>query len=171
MDADDSANPTSTILCEGASGLIQGFPGTHRCAKGEILTIRADHWPEDHIRIGGGGWLVPVGESHFKAGSTYEWDQLNNHPTPEGRAKVCAIAERLADGNYEVVAHEAGIRPILRRSEPLIGPLPSGHWFFNGLGSKGSLHAPATARRLADWLVSGTPPDPEFDIRSFLGIS
>lgn len=167
---DGSAEPSTTILCEGAAGLLLGRVAPHRCAKGEILTIRAPHWPADHIRIGGGGWLVPLGDSLFKVGSTYEWDVLDDLPTSGGEDKIRAIASRLADANFEVIAHEAGIRPILRRSEPLIGPLPSGHWFFNGLGSKGSLSAPATARRLADWLISGSPPDAEFDIRSFLDL-
>jgi glycine/D-amino acid oxidase-like deaminating enzyme len=167
---DDSADPSSTILCQGAAGLLTDRTDPHRCAKGEILTVRADHWHADHIRVGGGGWLVPIGSSLFKVGSTYEWDQLDENPTSAGLSKVSAIAQRLADADFEIIAHEAGIRPILRRSEPLIGPLPSGHWFFNGLGSKGSLYAPATARRLADWLATGTPPDPEFDIRPFLGL-
>jgi glycine/D-amino acid oxidase-like deaminating enzyme len=167
-ESDDSADPSTTILCEGAAGLLTGRAGPHRCAKGEILTVHAPHWPADHIRIGGGGWLVPLGDSHFKVGSTYEWDLLDEAPSPAGRAKVSNIASRLAGPDFEIIAHEAGIRPILRRSEPLIGPLPSGHWFFNGLGSKGSLYAPATARRLADWLAFGTAPDPEFDIRHFL---
>lgn len=166
--SDDSSIPSSTILCQGAAGLLSGHAGPHRCAKGEILTVRAPHWPADHIRIGGGGWLIPIGDSLFRVGSTYEWEMLDENPTSAGLAKVSAIATRLADATFEVIAHEAGIRPILRRSEPLIGPLPSGHWFFNGLGSKGSLYAPATARRLTEWLTSGTPPDPEFDIRSFL---
>ena len=167
-DASTSTHPSSTILCEGADGLICGRAGPHRCAKGEILTLQAEGWPNHQIRIGGGGWLVPIGPSLFKAGSTYEWDHLDTNPTAAGREKIIAIAKRLAGPDFDIIAHEAGIRPILRRSAPLIGPLPSGHWFFNGLGSKGSLHAPGTARRLADWLSLGTAPEPEFDIRHFL---
>jgi glycine oxidase len=50
----------------------------------------------------------------------------------------------------------------------LIGPLADGGWMFNALGSKGSLYAPGMARRLADWLIDGTVPEPEVDIRKFL---
>jgi glycine oxidase len=32
---------TATVLCEGAAGLMAGRLGRHRCAKGEILTVRA----------------------------------------------------------------------------------------------------------------------------------
>ena len=141
------------IWCDGAAGLLTGRHGPHRCAKGEILTIRAAHWSQDHIRIGGGGWLVPLGEGSFKAGATYEWAQLDEAPTLAGLEKVSSIARRLGgDDGFEVLKHEAAIRPILRRSEPVIGRLSDGAWFFNGLGSKGSLTAPAAARQLADKL-------------------
>ncbi len=155
------------IWCEGATGLILGRYGAHRCAKGEILTIRADGWDASSIRVGAGGWLVPIGNGLFKAGSTYEWDILDNHPTPGGMSRVLEIAARLGGCDFEVVAHEAGIRPILRRSEPLIGPLDGGDWMFNALGSKGSLYAPGMARRLALWLIDGTEPEPEVDFRHF----
>jgi glycine/D-amino acid oxidase-like deaminating enzyme len=151
---------TQRIWCDGAAGLILGRHGPHRCAKGEILTLRADGWEDSHIRIGAGGWLVPLGNGLLKAGSTYEWDQLDESPTPAGREKVLSIARRLGGaGDPEVIAHEAGIRPILRRSEPLIGPLGDGDWMFNGLGSKGSLLAPGIARRLADWIQDGIEPE------------
>ena len=39
---------------------------------------------------------------------------------------------------------------------------------FNALGSKGSLYAPGMARRLAEWLIDGTAPEPDVDIRRFL---
>jgi glycine oxidase len=156
------------IRCEGAAGLLTGSYGPHRCAKGEILTVRAAGWDESQIQIGAGGWLVPQGGGVFKVGSTYEWNELDEKPSPMGRSRVEEIAARLGGGPVEVIGHEAGIRPILRRSEPLIGPLAEGGWMFNALGSKGSLYAPAMARRLADWLLNGIEPEPEVDFRVFI---
>ncbi|MFT3991703.1 MAG: FAD-dependent oxidoreductase [Luteolibacter sp.] len=155
-----------TIWCEGAVGLIAGKYGPSRCAKGEILTVKAD-WRMDQIRVGAGGWLVPLGDGIFKVGATYEWDELNEIPTEKGRARGEEIARKLGGEHFEIVAHEAGIRPILRRSEPLIGPLENGGWMFNALGSKGSLYAPGMARRLAEWLFDGTEPEADVDFRSF----
>lgn len=162
---------TPRIWCDGAAGLLLGRHGPHRCAKGEILTLRAADWNPSHIRIGAGGWLVPLGNGLFKAGSTYEWDQLDESPTPAGREKVFAIARRLGgEGDLEVIDHEAGIRPILRRSEPSIGPLGDGDWMFNGLGSKGSLLAPGMAWRLAGWIHEGIEPDERMKCRRNEGI-
>lgn len=155
------------IRCEGAAGLIAGTCGPHRCAKGEILTLHAESWDASHIRIGAGGWLVPLGNGLFKCGSTYEWNQLDENPTSIGRIRIEAIATRLGGPDFEIIAHEAGIRPILRRSEPLIGPIAGGDWMFNALGSKGSLYAPGMARRLGLWLAEGIEPDPAFDFRNF----
>ncbi len=163
---DDSS--AEAIRCDGAVGLMTGRYGPHRCAKGEILTVRATGWDEQRICVGAGGWLVPQGGGLFKIGSTYEWNDLDELPTAAGRLRVEEIASRLGGDVFEVVGHEAGVRPILRRSQPLIGPLGDGGWMFNALGSKGSLYAPGMARRLADWLIEGTAPEPNVDIRKFL---
>jgi glycine oxidase len=156
------------IRCDGAAGLMTGRYGQHRCAKGEILTVRAAGWDQGRIRIGAGGWLVPLGAGLFKAGSTYEWNELDELPTEKGRARVEEIAAKLGGPDFEIVAHEAGVRPILRRSEPLIGPVKEGGWMFNALGSKGSLYAPGMAARLAAWLTEGREPEPEVDFTRFL---
>ncbi|NJM36954.1 MAG: FAD-binding oxidoreductase [Akkermansiaceae bacterium] len=161
-------NDRNTIFCEGASGLMTGKYGPHRCAKGEILTIHANDWDETYIRIGAGGWLVPQGEGVFRVGSTYEWNELDDKPTEKGRFKVEEIASRLGGSTFEVISHEVGIRPILRRSQPMIGPLMNGGWVFNALGSKGSLYAPGMANRLANWLLDGVEPEAEVDFREFL---
>ena len=159
------SNAARSVLCEGAAGLVAGRLEGHRCAKGEILTLRAPAWRDDRILIGGGGWLVPLGGGAFKAGSTYVWDRLDGEPTPEGRARVEEIARLLGGPDFEVIAHEAGVRPIVRKSQPVIGPLDDGRIMFNGLGSKGSLYAPGVARRLAAWLANETDIEPGLDVR------
>ncbi len=161
------AGAAREIRCEGAAGLLAGHYGPHRCAKGEILTLRAEGWDEGRIRIGAGGWLVPLGGGTFKAGSTYEWNELDELPTEKGRLRVEEIAARLGGGEFDVIGHDAGVRPILRRSQPLIGPVEGGGWMFNALGSKGTLYAPGMAARLARWLLDGREPEPEVDFRVF----
>lgn len=151
------------ILCEGASGLLRNQLGSHRCAKGEILTVQAE-WPDTHIRIGAGGWMVPIGDGCFRVGSTYEWNQLDCQPTEGGGERIAGIARKIGGEFSSVISHVAGIRPILRRSEPLIGKNGDGAWIFNGLGSKGTLYAPEMARMLTRWILDDTPPEEIFII-------
>lgn len=162
-----------TIWCEGWQGLIGGRYGPQRCAKGEILTLQPDCEISHEIRVGSGGWAIPLGNGQWRVGSTYEWDQLDSLPTPEGQRRVLEIAAALfpESAEFQVLAHVAGVRPILRRSQPLIGKVSesadSAGWLFNGLGSKGCLYAPRTAAMLVDWLVSGVRCDPDLDFRNF----
>lgn len=155
------------VRCGGAFDLMKGTLGGHRCAQGEILTVEIPGQDESRILVGGGGWLVPVGGGRFKAGATYEWDQLDGRPTVAGRARVVEILRTLGVGDFTLLTHEAGIRPIVRRSQPLIGRL-GGEWVFNGLGSKGSLYAPGVARRLAEAIVDGRGIEAELDLSSWL---
>lgn len=151
----------SRILCDGAQGLMRNQLGPHRCAKGEILTLKAE-WSEELIRVGASGWLIPIGQGLFRVGSTYEWSQLDQRPTDAGLARISGIARKLGGDEFQVVEHVAGIRPILRRSQPLIGKNAAGNWIFNGLGSKGSLYAPKMAAMLADWIGDGVVPEASF---------
>lgn len=154
------------ILCEGAAGLMTGNYGEHRSAKGEILTVRAEGWDEGRIKVGGGGWLVPVGGGVFRAGATYEWNELDEMPTAKGREFVERILRRLGGDDFEVTDHRAGVRPILRRSEPLIGRMRDG-WMFNGLGSKGSVYAPEVAARLVGSILDNAGIEEDLDFRRF----
>lgn len=162
FDRDEKAR----VWCDGAAGLVSGRHGQARCAKGEILTVRAG-WDEARIRVGSGGWLVPIGDGCFKLGSTYEWERLDMEASEAGLERLQRIAMKLGGADFEIVAHEAGVRPILRRSEPLIGPMSEGGWMFNGLGSKGSLYTPSMAQRLSSWMLDGQEPEEHFDIRAF----
>jgi glycine/D-amino acid oxidase-like deaminating enzyme len=154
----DASNPSPHLIrCEGAAGLLKNQLGPHRCAKGEILTVRAAGFDPTQIRVGGGGWLIPLGGDRFKAGATYEWNQLDETPTPHAAARILEILKSHGISSPTIIHHNAGIRPILRRSQPLIGHHPTGGWAFNGLGSKGSLYAPGIARHLANSLLDSGP--------------
>ena len=145
-------------MCEGAQGLICGTPVAwqHRCAKGEILTVHAPSWSQLRM-ITGRGWLVPVGHDCYKVGATYEWNELDDQPTATGLAYLESIARNLGSGDYTICAHDAGIRPILRKSQPVAGAISPDLYVLNGLGSKGSLTAPWASRCLVEHLLEGIP--------------
>lgn len=157
----------TTILCEGAAGLGGGAFGylPERRAKGEILTVKVPGLANDRI-ISRNGWMIPRGGTLFRVGAGYDWDDLTPDPTPAGRERVEKILESITSLPYEVVDHMAGVRPIVRRSQPVIGwhRERSNLAIFNGLGSKGVLYAPGVARELAEHLSSGSELDPELNV-------
>ena len=71
------------------------------------------------------------------------------------------------DLSFEVIDHAAAVRPIINESKALIGVHPADEHlaFFNGLGSKGALHAPFFAGSLAAHLADGAPLDEACDLR------
>ena len=160
------------ILCQGAYGLGRGgwFGDVpHRSAKGEVLTLWLDGLDESK-RYHANGWLAPRGGGVWKAGSNYEWNQLNSDPTDKGKDEVLSKIKSWVTVPIEVIDHEAGVRPIIRNSQPLIGfhpDLPQ-VGFFNGLGSKGTLMAPYVADHFADHLSGGGALDDELQLKYFM---
>jgi glycine/D-amino acid oxidase-like deaminating enzyme len=100
--------------------------------------------------------MIPVGDQLFRVGATYEWDVESAEPTPQGLEMLEKMVKSFCVLPYEIVNHQAGLRPIVRMSQPVIGPYTAGsnQWVFNGLGSKGALMAPHVSDCLAAALLS-----------------
>ncbi|MGB1937124.1 MAG: NAD(P)/FAD-dependent oxidoreductase [Akkermansiaceae bacterium] len=163
------------ILCQGAYGLsgVDGYQGWfshihHRSAKGEILNVWIDGLDETkryHCR----GWLAPREGGMWKAGANYDWKHMDATPSEEGKSEVLEKLRtwiKLGDSGevpMEVIDHQAGIRPIIRNSMPVVGFHPKMPMvgFFNGLGSKGTLMAPAVAEHFAAHLCGESELDEE----------
>ena len=141
-----------SIYSTGARGLINSQPLSlsHRSAKGEILKVRIPGLPNKQI-LSRGTWVVPSGDGDqtFWVGANYEWDDLSNSPTPEGMSRVVKGLITLTELPFEILDHVAGVRPIIRKSEPVIGSITNlnKRYLMNGLGSKGVLYAPKTAEK------------------------
>jgi len=161
----DRSGELLSFYCTGSKGLRAGeFDGVaHRCAKGEILTVDIPEWEEERI-LTGGGWLIPIGGGRFRIGATYAWDELDVGPTEEGRESVEKILRSFTPRNFRVVDHVAGVRPIIRRSQPMAHFQDGKGWMINGLGSKGVIYAPGVARRLAEHVLDGVALDPAFSL-------
>ena len=166
------------ILCQGAYGLkgVDDYQGwfshiNHRSAKGEILNVWIDELDEAR-RYHCNGWLAPREGGMWKAGANYDWKHMNAIPTEEGKLEVIEKLNtwvNLSGGKdvpMEVIGHEAGIRPIVRNSMPVVGfhPEMAEVGFFNGLGSKGSLMAPAVAEHFAAHLSGECDLDDELKL-------
>lgn len=160
------------IYSTGAQGLIKGNPLSlpHRSAKGEILTLRIPGLSEEQI-ISRGTWIVPTGrgDASFLAGATYEWDDLTSTPTVAGREQVMKGVSSLITLPFTVEHHVAGVRPIVRKSEPVIGRVTGAEdYVMNGLGSKGVLYAPRTAALLLDHIIEEKEIPRELEVAEVL---
>ena len=161
-----------SLYTTGAAGLIEATPMSlpHRSAKGEILKVRIAGLRQDQI-VSRGTWIVPSGEQNetFLVGANYEWDDLTNQPTSKGREAVLKGLESLIDLPYEVLEHRAGVRPIVRCSQPVIGKISQKNgYMMNGLGSKGVLYAPRVANLLLDTVFEGATIPSELQVANAL---
>ena len=154
------------IFCQGALGADNPWFADveFKAARGEILTLKIDGLAETRI-VNQGVWLVPCGEGIFKAGSTYDFDNLDRGPTTSGRDEIVERLTKFLKLPFEIVGHESGVRPVVLERRPIIGvhrEFPQ-LAIFNGLGSKGSLLAPLVAGQLVEHLFNGRPINPELD--------
>ncbi|MFK7821556.1 MAG: NAD(P)/FAD-dependent oxidoreductase [Planctomycetaceae bacterium] len=141
-------------FCEGFSARPNPwFPELRfEAAKGEMLTIRCHALHEQRTIHANGLWLAPFTEGRFRVGATYDWDTLDNQPTPGARESLLERLRVFLNAEVEVVDHRAAVRPVVFGRQPIAGfsKRSSLVGMINGLGSKGSLLAPTIARLYAD---------------------
>lgn len=158
------------VFCEGWRGNKNRFFDwlPMNPAAGDILDLRIpDLAPEDRI-LNKGGWLLPIGDELFRAGSTYRSNLNEEDGIEKGRNEILEKIAGITSADYEVVAIKTAIRPIIRRSQIFMGTHPSQPrvLFFNGLGSKGVLNGPWHAEKFVGHLLDKDALPSETDIRS-----
>ena len=156
------------IFCEGYKAIENPwFPNLpFKLAKGEILTVRIPKLNSKKILMSG-GYLVPVGNYIYKLGSTYEWDDLEPEPTEKGREALITLLKKTTSLPFEIIDHEAGVRPAVAHRRPLLGrsSVHGKMFILNGMGTKGVILAPFFAKQLTDFLLEGKELDKEVDIQ------
>jgi glycine/D-amino acid oxidase-like deaminating enzyme len=158
----------AVIFCEGYKLADNPFFNAIQLnpAKGEMLTLRAPGFTDDRI-IQRGKWLFRTSLGEVKTGTTYTWDRLDESPTQAAREEIERSIRGFAGFDFEVTAHSAGVRPVIRAdNRPVIGTHPDNSRvaIFNGLGSKGALQAPFASKQLIDNLEKGLTIHPQFDV-------
>lgn len=134
--------------------------------RGEGLTVRIPGLALRSI-VHRGFFLLPTGNSVYRAGATFAWDHVWSGPTREGRDQLMDKLTRLWSGDLEVLDHWAGVRPTARDRRPILGRTSAHEAVLTGLGSRGALLAPWCAAQLAAHLFDGAPLDAEVDVRRF----
>ncbi|SIQ89263.1 NAD(P)/FAD-dependent oxidoreductase [Maribacter ulvicola] len=137
-------------------------------SKGEYIVIKARALNEAYI-IKSSIFLIPLGDDMYKVGATYHRNNKDNLTTEEAKNELVSKLDTLLDCSYEVVGHEAGMRPTVKDRRPLVGQHPTYNnlWVLNGFGSHGITIAPWAARSLYDHIEFNTPLLEEIDITRF----
>lgn len=160
------------VFCEGYKVLQNPYFQfiTLKPAKGEILHIQTpiSVLPENtilhkHISI------IPIHTHQYLIGSNYDWTNIHEQPTTAMRKKFLNAFCELFDVPFEILGHYAGIRPAADR-RPIIGhhPVFRNLWIFNGLGTKGVMLAPYSAKQLVQAILYHTEIESEMNVNRFL---
>jgi glycine oxidase len=146
--------------------------------KGEIITVRAPGLTPGVI-LNRGFWILPIdrtasftdtpGGSLARVGATVDRGNANALPSRVAHDVLLAFARELLGPGVEPCGHDVGIRMTTPDRHPVVGWSRSNCrlGIINGLGSKGALLAPETARQWAEHLGQGAPFDPLLDVRRF----
>lgn len=138
--------------------------------KGELLKFRAPVLQEERV-VKGKYFIIPQGKGNYLIGATYNWKDKKPETTPEARSELEAYLGKILNCSFEITGQMAGIRPTVSDRRPLVGQHPEFPQLYviNGLGSRGVMIGPYAASQLYRQIEEGHPPDPEMDIRRFVG--
>lgn len=140
-------------------------------AKGEVLTIYCEDLLIEKDILNKGIFMLPLGNNTFKVGATYEWNDLNDEPTEKAKSELEAKLKALIKVPYQILRHEAGVRPSVIDRRPVVGrhPEKSNLFVFNGFGTKAVMLAPYFAKQFVQYFKSNLPLNPEVDVMRFSG--
>lgn len=168
----DEISASKLVYCSGYQIQTSKFFGWIPIApvKGEILHLKMKHKFETIYNKS--CFIIPQGNGIYKAGSTYDRNDLSDKPTEHGKNEITKKLNALLKVKYEIVKHEAGIRPGTMTRRPLIGfhPVHKCMSVFNGLGTKGVSLAPLFSDQLAKCLEEGNNLDEEVDIKKYYSL-
>ncbi|MEQ8907787.1 MAG: FAD-dependent oxidoreductase [Vicingaceae bacterium] len=157
------------VFCEGAAAKqnphCKHLPFSFN--KGELLTLSSNQINLNEM-LKKKVFVLPSAKNEFKVGASYERNFTDEEPTREKKAWLEEQFKEITTADYQIKAHEAGVRPAVMDRRPLLGALGKSNCFvFNGLGSRGCFMAPLLSKELVDYMEKGKGLHPEACIRRF----
>lgn len=136
--------------------------------KGEVLTLRCPNLKLDRT-FNAGFFVLPLGNDLCRVGATFSWKDRTSNPTEAGKEELLEKFEKYFSVPYEVIDHNAGIRPTVQDRRPLMGKHPEEEdlYLFNGLGTKGVMLAPFLSTHFLDSILGDAALSPEINIERF----
>lgn len=160
------------VFCEGWRGGANPFFDWVPLipAPGDILDIEVPALASETRILNKEGWMIPLGDGRFRAGSTYRHGTGEAASESAGREEVLAKVSSLTSCPVTFLSQRSAVRPTIKRSQIFIGcharyPRIA---YLNGMGSKGVLNGPWYARCLTHHLLNHEPLPPEADLAMLL---
>lgn len=166
-----SIRAKAIVFCEGH--LVSKNPFFNdlpmKPAKGEVLTIRCEGLQLTHDILNKGIFILPLGNSIFKVGATYEWENLNDLPTEKAMAELVKKLDSVIHIPYTIIKQEAGIRPAVIDRRPVIGKHHKmrNYYLFNGFGTKAVMLAPYFSGKFIKNYQNATEFEAEINTKRF----
>ncbi len=136
--------------------------------KGELITIKS---PELQLEkaLKGGIFIMPLGDDLYRVGATFDWKEKDCDITDKGKQWLLDRLQPIINAPFEIVEHEAGMRPTVNDRRPLIGqhPIHPELYVLNGFGTRGILMGPLLTDCLLKQMYEGIDPDPVFNIERY----
>jgi glycine oxidase len=168
------------IFADGAAGAVNPYFSwlPFNLDKGELLLVRIPNLNLTDIfknKIS----IVPLHDVENTEGSNFEnlywvgatnaWNFDNDSPTEANKQLIVNELHEILNCPFEVVAHQAAVRPTVRDRRPFIGLHPKfpSLGIFNGFGTKGASLVPFFAEHFVDSLLNHTTLEKEVDISRF----
>ena len=139
-------------------------------AKGDVLTIECKELKLTQDIFNKGFFIMPLGNNLYKVGATYEWEHLNDTPTQKGKDELLKKLNTVITIPYQIISHDAGVRPSVIDRRPVVGNHPEfkNLFVFNGLGTKAVMLAPYFAKQLVSNIKYQNPIDLEVNPSRFI---
>lgn len=163
-------NYDGIVFCEGVE--IRHNPWFNHVpinpTKGETLTIESSSITETES-LNRKCFILPIGNGKFRVGATYVWETYEDELTEEGKNDLIEKIRILTDEPFDVIGHNAGIRPTMLDRRPVLGRHPDypSLYVYNGLGTKGYMLAPLLSKEMADFILHETEVDKEVSLGRF----
>jgi len=136
--------------------------------KGEVLRIKTEAELPDAV-VKAKEFLMPLGNHEYFVGATYDRDNVDYEITGAAKENLETGLKQFLSDDFEVVDQKASIRPTVSDRRPIIGAHPKYKSLIclNGMGTRGTMLAPAMVEELYNHLENGTLINKEADISRF----
>lgn len=164
----------NVVFCEGY--LVKNNPYFNwvplKPAKGETISISASELKLENVIVNKNGFIFNKELNIFKVGATYNWEDLTDNTTEEGKNELQQKLNHLISCDYQITKHQAGVRPSSVDRRPIIGQHPKykNLQIFNGLGTKGVMLAPYFANKFVHFYQQKQPLIKEVNVERFYNL-